>query len=97
MTELEALAKDCIENHTHKLVDKPTKQDIYTREESIYISGYRECERRYKKEKEELQEKLTKSKNIIRHIIDMAHCWDIETGEKQHWKIEEAKTFLKEE
>ena len=41
MTELEAKAKDCIENHTHKLVDKPTKQDIYLREESIFISGYR--------------------------------------------------------
>jgi len=48
MTELESLAKDCIENHTHKLVDKPTKQDIYLREESIYIAGYKECERRMK-------------------------------------------------
>lgn len=45
MTELEALAKDCIENHTHKLVDKPTKQDIYLREESIFIQGYRQSER----------------------------------------------------
>ena len=42
MTELEAKAKDFIENHTHKLVDKPTKQDIYLREESIYISGYKQ-------------------------------------------------------
>ena len=41
MTELEVKAKDCIENHTHKLVDKPTKQDIYLREESIFISGYK--------------------------------------------------------
>ena len=41
MTELEAKAKDCIENHTHKLVDKPTKQDIYLREEAIFISGYK--------------------------------------------------------
>ena len=41
MTELEAKAKDCIENHTHKLVDKPTKQDVYLREESIFISGYK--------------------------------------------------------
>ena len=41
MTELEKKAKDCIENHTHKLVDKPTKQDIYLREESIFISGYK--------------------------------------------------------
>ena len=39
MTKLEALAKDCIENHTHKLVDKPTKQDIYLREESILFKG----------------------------------------------------------
>ena len=46
MTKLEALAKDCIENHTHKLVDKPTKQDIYLREESIFIQGYRQSEKR---------------------------------------------------
>lgn len=46
MTKLEALAKDCIENHTHKLVDKPTKQDIYLREESIFIQGYRQSEER---------------------------------------------------
>lgn len=46
MTELEALAKDCIENHTHRLVDKPTKQDIYLREESIFIQGYRQSEKR---------------------------------------------------
>ena len=46
MTELEALAKDCIENHTHRLIDKPTKQDIYLREESIFIQGYRQSEKR---------------------------------------------------
>ena len=46
MTKLEALAKDCIENHTHRLVDKPTKQDIYLREESIFIQGYRQSEKR---------------------------------------------------
>ena len=46
MTELEALAKDCIENHTHRLVDKPTKQDIYLRDESIFIQGYRQSEKR---------------------------------------------------
>ena len=46
MTKLEALAKDCIENHTHRLVDKPTKQDIYLREESIFIQGYRQSEKK---------------------------------------------------
>ena len=46
MTKLEALAKDCIKNHTHRLVDKPTKQDIYLREESIFIQGYRQSEKR---------------------------------------------------
>lgn len=46
MTKLEALAKDCIENHTHRLVDRPTKQDIYLREESIFIQGYRQSEKR---------------------------------------------------
>lgn len=38
---LEEKARECIEKHTHKLVDKPTKQDVYTREESIFISGYK--------------------------------------------------------
>jgi hypothetical protein len=46
MTKLESLAKDCIENHTHRLIDKPTKQDIYLREESIFIQGYRQSEKR---------------------------------------------------
>lgn len=58
MTELETLAKDCIENHTHKLVDKPTKQDVYLREESIYIQGYKECERQDKTKIEELQTQI---------------------------------------
>lgn len=59
MTELESLAKDCIENHTHKLVDKPTKQDIYLREESIYIAGYKECGKQLIKAKELLKEMLS--------------------------------------
>jgi len=59
MTELEALAKDCIENHTHKLVDKPTKQDIYLREESIFIQGYRQSEKRIA----ELEAQIEKMKN----------------------------------
>ena len=59
MTKLEALAKDCIENHTHRLIDKPTKQDIYLREESIFIQGYRQSEKRIaelEKENAELKE-----------------------------------------
>ena len=58
MTKLEALAKDCIENHTHKLVDKPTKQDIYLREESIFIQGYRQSE----KQLAELEAQIKKMK-----------------------------------
>jgi len=60
MTKLEALAKDCIENHTHRLVDKPTKQDVYLREESIFIQGYRQSEKRIadiEKENTRLKEK----------------------------------------
>ena len=63
MTKLEALAKDCIENHTHRLVDKPTKQDIYLREESIFIQGYRQSEKRIaelEKSCDETQELLDK-------------------------------------
>lgn len=61
MTKLEALAKDCIENHTHRLVDKPTKQDIYLREESIFIQGYRQSEKKIadlERENAELKNKL---------------------------------------
>ena len=61
MTKLEALAKDCIENHTHRLVDKPTKQDIYLREESIFIQGYRQSEKRI--EELEQENALLKGRN----------------------------------
>ena len=49
MTDLEAKARDCIENHTHRLIEHPTEQDIYTREESIYISGYKQRDRELRK------------------------------------------------
>ena len=62
MTKLEALAKDCIENHTHRLIDKPSEQDIYTREESIYISGYKECERQNKNKIKQLEAQIEKMK-----------------------------------
>ena len=81
MTRLEELAKDCIENHTHKLVDKPTKQDIYLREESIYISGYKEAEKQ-----------LIKAKEIIKRYVDFPasndELWELH---------EEAERFLKED
>ena len=66
MTKLEALAKDCIENHTHRLVDKPTKQDIYLREESIFIQGYRKSEKRIEeleKENAELKDNFKIAKD----------------------------------
>ena len=65
MTKLEELARDCIENHTHRLVDKPTKQDIYLREESIFIQGYRQSEKRIadlEKENAELKVQIEKMK-----------------------------------
>jgi hypothetical protein len=64
MTKLEALAKDCIENHTHRLVDKPTKQDIYLREESIFIQGYRQSEKRIA----ELEAQIEKMKSCTNCI-----------------------------
>lgn len=66
MTELEALARECIENHTHKLIARPTKQDIYTREVSIYISGYKECERQNKNRIAELESRIRETRN----------CWN---------------------
>lgn len=61
MTKLEALAKDCIENHTHRLVDKPTKQDIYLREESIFIQGYRQSEKKIA----DLEQQIEKMKSDV--------------------------------
>lgn len=69
MTELEALARECIENHTHKLIARPTKQDIYTREESIYISGYKECERQNKNHIAELEKRLETAKKILKGLV----------------------------
>ena len=70
MTKLEALAKDCIENHTHKLVDKPTKQDIYLREESIFIQGYRQSEKRIA----ELEAQIEK---LIDFVLSKIECCDV--------------------
>lgn len=70
MTKLEALAKDCIENHTHRLVDKPTKQDIYLREESIFIQGYKQSESRIAK----LESQIEK---LIDFVISKTECCDV--------------------
>ena len=100
MTELEALAKDCIENHTHRLVDKPTKQDIYLREESIFIQGYRQSEKRIaelEKENKELRESVTKfSKNgldFLHSIKSNRNCFDCES--KMSIQLNEAKEIMK--
>lgn len=90
MTELEKLAKDCIENHTHKLVDNPTKQDIYLREESIYISGYRECKKL-----------LNRAKMYLRDLLDTPCFYtqgDGELCENEGYTelAEEIEQFLKE-
>ena len=85
MTKLEALAKDCIENHTHRLVDKPTKQDIYLREESIFIQGYRQSEKRIA----ELEVQIEKMKEVILDLLwfednldpYMYECDDAQNGE----------------
>lgn len=69
MTKLEALAKDCIENHTHRLVDKPTKQDIYLREESIFIQGYRQSEKRIA----ELEKQIVDLKDYILQVSKFLH------------------------
>jgi hypothetical protein len=71
MTKLEALAKDCIENHTHKLVDKPTKQDIYLREESIFIQGYRQSEKRIT----ELEAQIEKMKSCQNCKFEDLDCF----------------------
>lgn len=81
MTKLEVLAKDCIENHTHRLVAKPTKQDIYLREESIYIQGYKECERQSEKEIQKLKIQLkTAYRKGMRHLAKALKDYDRTEG-----------------
>ena len=72
MTKLEALAKDCIENHTHRLVDKPTKQDIYLREESIFIQGYRQSEKKIadlERENAVLIKRIERAKECMKKLL----------------------------
>ena len=95
MTKLEALAKDCIENHTHRLVDKPTKQDIYLREESIFIQGYRQSEKRITEleitnkrisdECHKLVDSLEKKQNENVELKDEVHTWK-EASENNSYK-----------
>lgn len=77
MTKLEALAKDCIENHTHRLVDKPTKQDIYLREESIFIQGYRQAEKRIA----ELEKACDETQELLDKQIEVTYKLDKENTE----------------
>ena len=69
MTKLEALAKDCIENHTHRLVDKPTKQDIYLREESIFISGYKQGLHEGQPKWHEIESKISPKREISKKYM----------------------------
>lgn len=87
MTKLEALAKDCIENHTHRLVDKPTKQDIYLREESIFIQGYRKSEKRI----EELEKENAELKERFKH----RNCLDC-SNHHINIKLFKAKEIIRE-
>ena len=99
MTKLEALAKDCIENHTHRLVDKPTKQDIYLREESIFMQGYRQSEKRIA----ELEVQIEKMKEVILDLLwfednldpYMYECDDAQNGELLK-PFTNAREFLKD-
>ena len=93
MTELEALAKDCIENHTHRLVDKPTKQDIYLREESIFIQGYRQSEKRIA----ELEKSCDETQELLDKQIEATYKLYKENAElkKQQFSLRnERNTFL---
>ena len=93
MTKLEALAKDCIENHTHRLVDKPTKQDIYLREESIFIQGYRQSEKRIA----ELEKSCDETQELLDKQIEATYKLYKENAElkKQQFSLRnERNTFL---
>ena len=84
MTELEAKARDCIENHTHKLVAKPSKQDIYLREESIYISAYRQCEKEYKPKQEILTKHILELQADKGKLIDENRELSFQLENKEH-------------
>ena len=93
MTKLEALAKDCIENHTHRLVDKPTKQDIYLREESIFIQGYRQSEKRIA----ELEKSCDETQELLDKQIEATYKLykeNAELKEQQFSLRNERNTFL---
>lgn len=46
--ELEKKAIDVIRNHSHKLIDNFTQEDLENREISIFLAGYHECEKEHK-------------------------------------------------
>lgn len=95
MTKLEALAKDCIENHTHRLVDKPTKQDIYLREESIFIQGYRQSEKRIAELEKELKAEKEYSATLRKEIDEFTNSHTLCAKYKELEKAyNEAEEFL---
>lgn len=90
MTKLEALAKDCIENHTHRLVDKPTKQDFYLREESIFIQGYRQSEKRI----EELEQENAELKDELKDANEKVVHLTCNQNKDLKYKLTKAKDLL---
>ena len=90
------MSKDFIENHTHRLVDKPTKQDIYLREESIFIQGYRQSE----KQIAELEQKVENQKSFLKRIRAKFNLGELERKEIEEYldgeQLNKAKALLKE-
>ena len=93
MTELEKKAIDVIRNHSHKLIDNFTQEDLENREISIFLAGYHEANKanewHYVKDKD--YPKDNKPVLCILGDIDSENCEvgyynDVGSGEPWHFE-----------
>ena len=67
MTDLENKAIDVIRNHSHKLVDNFTQEDLENREISIFLAGYREGNKA--NEWHEIESKVSPKREISKQYM----------------------------
>ncbi len=67
MTELEKKAIDVIRNHSHKLIDNFTQEDLENREISIFLAGYHEGNKA--NEWHEIESKISPKREISKKYM----------------------------
>ena len=79
----------------HRLVDKPTKQDIYLREESIFIQGYRQSEKRIA----ELEAQIETKDIQIKELQEQKCYWKESSFDWRHkfFKLDKVKRLIEKE